>query len=153
MKPEIIEAWAVYRNGEIMEYFEFKQEAEADVFHHGGTVIRLTGEMPRVPNVEDDFVKVTVDGVDYYDSKKELPHQDAINLAAKHGLRVLKRWELCKLFDEGKEFRESLDHKWIWSASVFSSIRNYAWKFYGSVGSVSYSSRDNSYGVRCVGGG
>ena len=102
--------------------------------------------------VSEDFEKVTVDGVDYYDSKKDMTHQDALGLAAKYGLRVLERWELSKLFDESEEFRKSLVDKWYWSASVDSSDRNYAWIFYGNYGSVSIYSRSNAYGVRCVGG-
>jgi hypothetical protein len=130
-----------------------KDVAESNAKIHGGTVVRLTGELPKKPNVEDDFVKVTVDGVDYFDSKKELSHQDAIDLAAKHGLRVLERWELCRLFDENEVFRKSLSQKWYWSASVVSTYQNYAWRFYGNDGTVLNNSRNYTYGVRCVGGG
>jgi hypothetical protein len=100
----------------------------------------------------DDFEKVTIDGVDYYDTKKELSHQECLDLAAKHGLRVLERWELCKLYDESECFRKSLADKWYWSASVFSGNRNLAWQFYGFSGNVSYYYRNSAYGVRCVGG-
>ena len=100
----------------------------------------------------EDFEKVTVDGVDYYDSKKDMTHQDALGLAAKYGLRVLERWELSKLFDESEEFRKSLGDQWYWSASVFSSARVGAWLFGGGSGGVSYGYRVNSGCVRCVGG-
>jgi len=100
--------------------------------------------------VSEDFEKVTVDGVDYYDSKKDVTHQDALGLAAKYGLRVLERWELSKLFDESEEFRKSLVDKWYWSASVSSDPRYYAWLFGGSNGPVYNSTRYSTYGVRCV---
>ena len=103
--------------------------------------------------VSEDFEKVTVDGVDYYDSKKDVTHQDALGLAAKYGLRVLERWELSKLFDDSEEFRKSLVDQWYWAASVSSSSRDDAWLFGGAYGDVSYNSRLDTYGVRCVGGG
>lgn len=59
---ETIEAFAVYRNGDIMNYFDFKEDAEADVFHHGGTVVRLTGEMPRVPR-KREFIGWILNGI------------------------------------------------------------------------------------------
>ena len=99
----------------------------------------------------EDFIKVTVDGVDYYDSKEELSHRDCLDLASKHGLRVLERCELCKLYDESKEFRKSLVGKWYWSASVNSDFRDYAWRFNGSGGSVLNLYRRYSSGARCVG--
>ena len=98
----------------------------------------------------EDFEKVAVDGVDYYDSKKDVTHQDALGLAAKYGLRVLERWELSKLFDESEEFSKSLVDKWYRSASVVSFDRNTAWQFNGGYGSVASSSRDHADGVRCV---
>ena len=98
----------------------------------------------------EDFEKVTVDGVDYYDSKKDVTHQDALGLAAKYGLRVLERWELSKLFDDSEEFRKSLVDKWYWSASVYSSSRSFAWRFGGSYGFVGFDSRYAPSGVRCV---
>jgi hypothetical protein len=150
-KPETIEAWACVRgcdNSFTTHYSEKAALKHADDF--GGTVVRLTGELPKTPNVEDDFVKVTVDGVDYYDSKEELTHQEALDLAAKHGLRVLERWELSRLYDENEAFRKSLEHKWYWSASVFSSSRDYVWRFNGNNGNVDYSYRNYTTGVRCV---
>jgi hypothetical protein len=149
---ETIEVWLRIDGCRHVLYFD-KDNAEKSAKEVGGTVVRLTGELPREPNVEDDFVKVTVDGVDYFESKKELPHQEALDLATKHGLRVLERWELCKLFDENEAFRKSLEHKVYWSASVLSLDRYSAWRFSGFDGYVSYYSRVNSYGVRCVGGG
>jgi len=98
----------------------------------------------------EDFEKVTVDGVDYYDSKKDMTHQDALGLAAKYRLRVLERWELSKLFDDSEEFRKSLVDKWYWSASVDSNSRGSAWLFYGHGGPVYLSERFIPYGVRCV---
>ena len=102
--------------------------------------------------VSEDFEKVTIDGVDYYDTKKELSHKDCLDLAAKHGLRVLERWELCKLYDESEEFRKSLSDAWYWSASVISYNRNNAWQFDGGDGYVVNVTRGNTGGVRCVGG-
>jgi hypothetical protein len=102
--------------------------------------------------VSADYIKVTVDGVDYYDTKKEYSHQECLDLAAKHSLRVLERWELCKLYDESEEFRKSLTQKWYWSASVFSFDRDYAWQFDGHYGVVDYDYRSNTYGARCVRG-
>ena len=101
--------------------------------------------------VSEDFEKVTIDGVDYYDTKKELSYQECLDLAAKHGLRVLDRWELCKLYDESEEFRKSLD-KWYWSASVDSGSRNDAWRFFGVYGTVlDYGTRYYTNAARCVG--
>jgi hypothetical protein len=102
--------------------------------------------------VSADFDKVVVDGVEYYDSKKDMTHQDALDLAAKHGLRVMESWEVNKLFIESEAFRKSLYPKWYWCASVNSNNRLNAWQFYGGRGEVSLSSRYVSYfGVRCVG--
>ncbi len=101
--------------------------------------------------IENLFTKVTVEGVDYYDSKHPYPHQEALDLAAKHGLRVLERWELCKLFDESEAFRASLEAKRYWSASVYSYSHYGAWKFVGYNGGVSVSIRYLSSYVRCVG--
>jgi hypothetical protein len=99
----------------------------------------------------DDFNKVNVDGVDYYDTKKELSHQDCLELAANHGLRVLERWELCKLYDESEDFRKSLAKKWYWSASVYSKNRSDAWLFNGNGGVVLYGPyRISTYAARCV---
>jgi hypothetical protein len=89
--------------------------------------------------VSADFDKVVVDGVEYYDSKKDMTHQEALDLAAKHGLRVMESWEMNRLYVESEEFRKSVASKWYWCASVYSSNRSSAWRFYGS------------YGVRCVG--
>jgi hypothetical protein len=100
--------------------------------------------------VSRDFEKVTIDGVDYYDTTKELSYQECLDLAANHGLRVLERWELCKLYDESEEFRKSLSEKWYWSASVYSGSRGSAWQFYGDDGSVDSSSRGYTYAARCV---
>jgi hypothetical protein len=104
-----------------------------------------------VPSIEQDFTKVVVDGITYYDSKKDVTHRDALDLAEKHGLRVMESWETHKLFIESEEFRESLDGKWYWSASVNSDSRDYAWQFSGLYGSVNYNYRYYNYGVRCVG--
>jgi hypothetical protein len=105
-----------------------------------------------ISTIEQDFTVVAVDGVKYYDSKEELSHQKCLDLALKYGLRVLERWELCKLYDESEEFRKSIDNKWLWSASVNSYYRNYAWRFYGCNGNVSNYDRDYASGARCVGG-
>lgn len=106
------------------------------------------------PNLESDFSKVTVDSVDYYDANVACTHQEALDLAAKHGLRVLESWEMHKLWIESEDFRKSLESRWYWRwywcASVYSGIRSYAWHFNGSGGGVSVNSRSGSYGVRCV---
>lgn len=147
---ETIEAWAEMTGSGNIFAVKWSEAVSNAWKSRGKTVVKLTGEVPRVPSIEDDYVKVTVDGVDYYDSKKELTNQEALDLAAKHGLRVLERWELCKLFDTSEAFRESLEHKWYWSASVDSSYRNYAWLFDGSYGYISYYDRLDANGVRCV---
>jgi hypothetical protein len=49
MKPETIEQFVVYRFGGVMCCYALKEEAENDVKHHGGTVVRLTGELPKTP--------------------------------------------------------------------------------------------------------
>jgi hypothetical protein len=100
--------------------------------------------------VSADFDKVVVDGVEYYDSKKEMTHQDALDLAAKHGLRVMESWEMHKLFIESDEFRKSLADKWYWCASVTSNIRDGAWRFNGNYGGAYNGPRSLSYGVRAV---
>ena len=100
--------------------------------------------------VSTDFDKVVVDGVEYYDAKKDVTHQGALDLAAKHGLRVMESWEMNKLFIESEEFRKSLADKWHWCASVVSSSHGSAWLFFGSSGVVSNFARSYSYGVRCV---
>ncbi len=102
--------------------------------------------------VSEDFEKVTVDGVDYYDTKKKYSHQECLDLAAKHSLRVLERWELCKMYDESEEFRKSLAPKWYWSASVVSDSRSDAWQFYGNYGFAVNNYRFDTSGARCVGG-
>jgi hypothetical protein len=101
--------------------------------------------------VSADFDKVVVDGVEYYDAKKDVTHQEALDLAAKHGLRVMESWEMNKLFIESEEFRRSLSEKWYWCASVNSDFRVFAWLFNGSYGVVNYFARNNSGGVRAVG--
>jgi hypothetical protein len=101
--------------------------------------------------VSADFDKVVVDGVEYYDAKKDVTHQEALDLAAKHGLRVMEAWEMNRLWIESEEFRKSLASKWYWCASVVSDSRFSAWQFYGGYGVVGYVTRDFSYGVRCVG--
>jgi hypothetical protein len=101
--------------------------------------------------VSTDFDKVVVDGVEYYDSKKDVKHQEALDLAAKHGLRVMESWEMNQLWIESEAFRESLAAKWYWCASVYSGGRSLAWRFNGGLGSVSYVNRNDDYGVRCVG--
>jgi hypothetical protein len=111
-------------------------------------VIHIT-EKP-VQEIANYFTKVIVDGVEYYDSKKEMTHQEAIDLAAKHGLRVLESWEMHRRFIESDEFRKSLAPKWYWCASVLSSYRSNAWQFSGLTGGVDYDVRNNTYGVRCV---
>jgi hypothetical protein len=101
--------------------------------------------------VSADFDKVVVDGVEYYDAKKDVTHQEALDLAAKHGLRVMESWEMNRLWIESEEFRKSLTPKWYWCASVVSGNRNNAWLFSGYYGFVSYYYRSLKYGVRCVG--
>jgi len=101
--------------------------------------------------VSADFTKVTVDGVDYYDTKKELTHQECLDLASKHGLRVLERWELCKLYDESECFRKSTN-KCYWSASVNSLNRYNAWLFNGDYGNVDSNNRNYTGAALCVGG-
>ena len=103
------------------------------------------------PAIEVDFTKIVVDGITYFDAKKDMTHQDAHGLAAKHGLRVMESWEMNKLFIESKEFRKSLAAKWYWCASVVSYNRVGAWLFVGYSGYVSNGNRGSSYGVRCVG--
>lgn len=150
---ETIEAWACVRgDGSSFTTYYSEKAALKHADDFGGTVVRLTGEMPKKPSIEDAFVKVTVDGVDYYDSKKELTHQDALDLAAKHGLRVLERWELCKLYDESEAFRKSLEPKWYWSAKADSRSRSLAWRFSSSNGDGFIDHRFNVSCVRCVGG-
>jgi hypothetical protein len=100
--------------------------------------------------VSADFDKVVVDGVDYYDSKKDVTHQGALDLAEKHGLRVMESWELNKLYIESDEFRKSLSHKWYWCASVVSNYRNFAWQFNGYYGYAYTYNRNLNNGVRCV---
>jgi len=100
--------------------------------------------------VSTDFVKVIVDGVEYYDSKTDVTHQEALDLAAKHGLRVMESWEMNRLYVECEAFRESLAAKWYWCASVYSNVRNGAWQFSGSYGYVDYGYRYVSLGVRAV---
>jgi hypothetical protein len=97
------------------------------------------------------FDKVVVDGVEYYDSKKDMTHQEALDLAAKHGLRVMESWEMNRLYVECEAFRESLAAKWYWCASVDSDDRGFAWRFDGDYGSVYDDSRSSHRGVRCVG--
>ncbi len=104
-----------------------------------------------VPGIEQDFTKIVVDGITYYDAKKDMTHQDALDLAAKHGLRVMESWEMNKLFIESEAFRKSLASKWYWCASVCSNYRSNAWLFYGNYGYASYNYRYDYYGVRCVG--
>jgi len=99
--------------------------------------------------VSTDFDKVVVDGVEYYDSKKDVTHQEALDLAAKHGLRVMESWEMHRLFVDSEEFRESLAAKWYWCASVVSSNRSYVWQIYGSSGTVIRNHNYNGY-TRCV---
>lgn len=111
-------------------------------------VIHIT-EKP-VQEIANYFTKVVVDGVEYYDSKKEMTHQEAIDLAAKHGLRVLESWEMHRRFIESDEFRKSLAPEWYWCASVCSYSRSGAWLFYGYYGYVNDSDRNNTSGVRCV---
>ena len=101
-------------------------------------------------DIGDAFDKVTVDGVDYYNFKKDVTHTDAFELAVKHGMRVLERWELCKLFDESEQARHALKGRRFWSASVYSGSRNVAWQFDGDYGSVNLSPRINTYGVVCI---
>jgi len=103
------------------------------------------------PAIEIDFTEIVVDGITYFDSKKDVTHQEALDLAAKHGLRVMESWEMHRLFVDSKEFRESLAAKWYWSASVVSVNRLNAWQFDGSYGGVVFDYRSLSYGVRCVG--
>jgi hypothetical protein len=100
--------------------------------------------------VSADFVKVIVDGVEYYDSKTDVTHQEALDLAAKHGLRVMESWEMHRLFVDSEEFRESLAAKWYWCASVYSGSRFGAWQFGGYGGNVSNGYRNGSSGVRAV---
>jgi hypothetical protein len=102
--------------------------------------------------VSADFDKVVVDGVEYYDSKKDVTHQEALDLAAKHGLRVMESWEMNQLWIESEAFRESLAAKWYWCASVYSYDRGVAWQFYGSNGGVSCNYRGSSHGVRAAAG-
>jgi hypothetical protein len=101
--------------------------------------------------VSTDFDKVVVDGVEYYDSKKDVTHQEALDLAAKHGLRVMESWEMHRLFVDSEEFRESLAAKWYWCASVVSGTRLGAWQFNGLNGGVVDVNRSYFSGVRCVG--
>jgi hypothetical protein len=105
-----------------------------------------------VPAIEQDFTRIVVDGITYFDSKKDMTHREALDLAAKHGLRVMEPWEMNKLFIESEEFRKSLADKWYWCASVNSDSRYYAWRFNGYYGYVDYNPRDYVHGgVRCVG--
>jgi hypothetical protein len=100
--------------------------------------------------VSADFDKVVVDGVEYYDAKKDMTHQEALDLAAKHGLRVMEPWEMNKLFIETEEFRKSLADKWYWCASVYSSTRGNAWLFDGDYGGVGGLNRNYVNGVRAI---
>jgi hypothetical protein len=104
-----------------------------------------------VPAIEQDFIRIVVDGVTYFDSKKDVTHQEALDLAEKHGLRVMESWEMHRLYVECEAFRESLAAKWYWGASVYSNYRSYAWLFNGNNGYVNLDYRGSSYGVRCVG--
>lgn len=142
-----IEAWARIVNGSVMSLCCSKEDAEELARLKGGTVVKLTGKMP---SVDDDFTQAVVDGVTYYDAKKECTHQEALDLAAKHGLRVMESWEMHKLWIESENFRKSADGKWFWGASVVSDYRDNAWRFYGYGGGVGNYYRSGTGGVRCV---
>jgi hypothetical protein len=101
--------------------------------------------------VSTDFDKVVVDGVEYYDSKKDVKHQEALDLAAKHGLRVMESWEMNRLYVECEAFRESLAAKWYWGASVNSYKKhNFPWQIHGPSGTVSLGSHNYNGYTRCV---
>ena len=105
-----------------------------------------------VPSIEQYFTKVIVDGITYYDSKKDMTHQEALDLAKKHGLRVMESWEMNQRFMESKEFRKSLTSTWYWCAAFCSDNSNVAWLFGGDYGSAIYLGyRDDYNVVRCVG--
>jgi hypothetical protein len=91
-----------------------------------------------------------VDGIEYYDSKKIMTHREALELAARNGLRVMESWEMHKLLVESEDFRKSLAPKWYWCASVGYCGRYNAWRFNGCNGYVETLNRDYYNIVRCV---
>jgi hypothetical protein len=78
----------------------------------------------------------------------DMTHDAAIEYAKTTGYRLPTMDEIHYLIAVGKLKAGDSD---CWSSSVISGYRGDAWFFYGDFGSVSFSNRSFTYGVRCVG--
>ena len=111
-------------------------------------VVHITDKAEPKPNIYQYFQRIVVDGVEYWDSLNLYTHEEALALAKGFNLRVLERWELCKLYDESEDFRSSLACEWYWSAALYSSVCGSAWLFNGGNGSLAVDTRCLSIRMR-----
>jgi hypothetical protein len=61
-------------------------------------------------------------------------------------------WARTAASSEGHLEKHRCDPSWVWSASVYSNHRDFAWLFNGDHGNVNFDPRRFAYGVRCVSG-
>lgn len=114
---------------------------------HEFVVPKINGLFDETPTwLEKDlqhFMNIKIYGTD-----ETMNHDDSLKWAADRNMRLMTKEELnllcaCGFLKEGM--------KSVWSSSVVSNSRVYAWVFLGSYGYISDDYRDSCYGVRCVG--
>jgi hypothetical protein len=94
--------------------------------------------------------ELIIDGITYFEPKKTMTYDEAMEWASTRGLRLLTRGEWCDLFDYKKEFRNSCQPDFYWTATLDFTNPNYACFFSGKFGFICSGSRDYSYTVRAV---